>query len=98
VDSGKAPLKELAEAGVEFHEEKPPWRDAARQKRLRDRAGARAQLDNGSRFARIDVTRHHARQKAPRWGDRAGNCWIVEPRSEEARLVGNPLLDRRVGL
>ena len=38
MDAGEAPLKELAEAGVEFHEKKPPWRDTALQERLRDRA------------------------------------------------------------
>src|SRR5262249_12669755 len=97
MNTWKAPPKQAAKPGIVLNKEEPLRRNAALQKRLGDRACAWSKLDDRSRVAGIDIARHHARQKWSRRGDRAGKSWVVEPRHEKARLIGEPQFDWRCG-
>src|SRR5262249_4567558 len=55
--------------------------------RLGDRAGARAELDDRSRHARVHVSRHLARQHTARRCDRADRERFLDPSAEETELV-----------
>ena len=91
--SGKTPLQQLAEGGVVFDEDELFERHAARDKRLGYRSSAGPQLDNQAVRRGVDATRHGAGQKSAGGGDRACGLGRIEPRTDEARLVGEALLE-----
>src|SRR5262249_16375293 len=93
VNAGKAAPEQGAESPIILDQKQPLRRNTALQQRLRDRACAWSKLDNWPGFARIDIACHHPRQKRSRWGDRAANPGVVEPRLEKARVVGEPKFD-----
>ncbi|BBU61489.1 hypothetical protein MSC49_14240 [Methylosinus sp. C49] len=58
------------------------------QQRLRDRAGARSELDDRPLAGEIDIARHGAGEHRPRGRDGPDAAWIFHPRPQKARIIG----------
>src|SRR5262249_45656498 len=76
-----------AEGRIELDQHQTRRIDALRHQRLGDRAGARAELDDRSRHARVHIGRHLARQHAARRRHRADRQRLLDPAAEEPELV-----------
>lgn len=67
---------------------------ASLKKSLRHGTRARSKLDDRADTGGIDGARHHPGQEAPGGRNRARQHWVLDPRSYEARLIGDAIFER----
>src|SRR5262249_32326414 len=79
---------ECCEIRIVFDRGQPLGRDAAREQRLGDDAGAGTELEQGQIAARVDLRRHGATERAARGCYGAGVDRARDQAAEEAELVG----------
>ena len=79
--------QQRTETGIVFDENELRRIDAALDQRVGDRAGPRAELDDGSRCIRIDKLRHSPRKQLARGHDGPHVQRLFNPRAKKANLI-----------
>ena len=82
-----ARAQQPAKIGIEFDQHQPRRIDAALNHRFRHRAGAGSEFDNRAGAERIDIARHHARQRLARRHHSAGAQRFIDPGTKKLHLV-----------